>query len=66
MRQSESEASVVPNWANQGAQRPERSSSWAEVSDWNARLLAALVTTSKEAPPPWLDLVSPRQSTAIL
>ena len=42
MRQSESEAPVVPQWAIQGAPAHGRDWSWVQASVWTERMLAAL------------------------
>src|SRR4030066_1615146 len=42
MRQSESEAPVVPKWAIQGAQIHDRDWSWVQATVWTERMLAAL------------------------
>ena len=42
MRQSESEAPVVPKWAIQGAQVHDRDWSWVQATVWTERMLAAL------------------------
>src|SRR3972149_6766925 len=42
MRQSESEAPVVPKWAIQGAQTHDRDWSWVQATVWTERMLAAL------------------------
>ena len=55
MRQSESEASVVPKLATQGAETPERNWSWVEVSVWNERMLAALENGVKGGK--WFSLI---------
>ena len=55
MRQSESKASAVPKVATQGAETPERSWSWVEVSVWNERMLAALENGVKGGK--WFSLI---------
>ena len=54
-RQSESEASVVPERATQGAETQGRDWSWVEASVWNERMLAALENGVKGGK--WFSLI---------
>ena len=54
-RQSESEASVVPKVATQGAEAHRRDWTWVEASVWNERMLAALENGVKGGK--WFSLI---------
>jgi RNA-directed DNA polymerase len=55
MKQGESQASVVPEKATQGAETQGREWSWVEASVWNERMLAALQNGVKGGK--WFSLI---------